>query len=114
ELCELLESLRRHPGQVLLALGGDILDLLQVAGSPQDPGAPGLECPASRTPRPPGRSATPCAAWSAGPGPTCSTWSATTTRPWPGTPPPASWSQTGSARPPSPRAPGSGAARARA
>jgi Calcineurin-like phosphoesterase len=32
ELCELLDELRRHPGQVLLALGGDILDLLQVAG----------------------------------------------------------------------------------
>ena len=30
ELCELLGSLHGHPGQVLLALGGDILDLLQV------------------------------------------------------------------------------------
>ena len=30
ELCELVESLYRHPGEVVLVLGGDILDLLQV------------------------------------------------------------------------------------
>jgi hypothetical protein len=36
ELCELLGSLAGHPGQVVLALGGDILDLLQVGGSPEE------------------------------------------------------------------------------
>jgi hypothetical protein len=30
ELCQLAESLYRHPGEVILALGGDVLDLLQV------------------------------------------------------------------------------------
>jgi UDP-2,3-diacylglucosamine pyrophosphatase LpxH len=47
ELCELLDSLRRHPGQVLLALGGDILDLLQVAGSPEERVARVLDGPAA-------------------------------------------------------------------
>src|SRR5215216_7050307 len=36
ELCQLLGSLERHPGQVVLALGGDVLDLLQVAGAPEE------------------------------------------------------------------------------
>src|ERR671936_2480602 len=30
ELCELVRSLHAHPGEVILILGGDILDLLQV------------------------------------------------------------------------------------
>jgi hypothetical protein len=30
ELCELAASLQRHPGEVILVLGGDVLDLLQV------------------------------------------------------------------------------------
>jgi hypothetical protein len=30
ELCQLAESLYRHPGEVILVLGGDVLDLLQV------------------------------------------------------------------------------------
>jgi UDP-2,3-diacylglucosamine pyrophosphatase LpxH len=47
ELCELLDSLGQHPGQVLLALGGDILDLLQVAGSPEDRVARVLDGPAA-------------------------------------------------------------------
>lgn len=47
ELCELLDSLQRHPGPVLLALGGDILDLLQVAGSPEDRVARVLDGPAA-------------------------------------------------------------------
>jgi UDP-2,3-diacylglucosamine pyrophosphatase LpxH len=47
ELCELLDSLRGHPGQVLLALGGDILDLLQVAGSPEERVARVLDGPAA-------------------------------------------------------------------
>jgi UDP-2,3-diacylglucosamine pyrophosphatase LpxH len=47
ELCELLDALRRHPGQVLLALGGDILDLLQVAGSPEERVARVLDGPAA-------------------------------------------------------------------
>jgi Calcineurin-like phosphoesterase len=47
ELCELLDALYRHPGQVLLALGGDILDLLQVAGSPEERVARALDGPAA-------------------------------------------------------------------
>jgi UDP-2,3-diacylglucosamine pyrophosphatase LpxH len=47
ELCELLESLRDHPGQVVLALGGDILDLLQVGGSPEERVARVLDGPAA-------------------------------------------------------------------
>ena len=90
ELCELLGSLERHPGQVMLALGGDILDLLQVGGSPEERVARVLDGPA----------ATPIgdalSAWPPGPAPPCCTWSATTTRPWPGTERPASWSPTGS------------------
>src|SRR6266545_539361 len=45
ELCELLGSLHDHPGQVLLALGGDILDLLQVEGPKEDRVARALEGP---------------------------------------------------------------------
>src|SRR5919108_1662639 len=45
ELCELLASLHDHPGQVLLALGGDILDLLQVEGPKEDRVARALEGP---------------------------------------------------------------------
>ena len=62
ELCELLESLRRHPGQVLLALGGDILDLLQVAGSPGPRARPSRASP--------GRPASPAAAGRPSPAPT--------------------------------------------
>jgi hypothetical protein len=47
ELCELLGSLRDHPGQVVLALGGDILDLLQVGGSPEERVARVLDGPAA-------------------------------------------------------------------
>ena len=47
ELCELLDDLARHPGQVLLVLGGDILDLLQVAGSPEERVARVLDGPAA-------------------------------------------------------------------
>jgi UDP-2,3-diacylglucosamine pyrophosphatase LpxH len=47
ELCELLGSLYDHPGQVLLALGGDILDLLQVAGAPEERVARALDGPAA-------------------------------------------------------------------
>jgi UDP-2,3-diacylglucosamine pyrophosphatase LpxH len=47
ELCELVDSLRGHPGQVVLALGGDILDLLQVAGPPDERVARALEGPAA-------------------------------------------------------------------
>jgi len=47
ELCELLDSLRDHPGQVVLALGGDILDLLQVGGSPEERVARVLDGPAA-------------------------------------------------------------------
>ena len=47
ELCELLGSLRDHPGQVVLALGGDILDLLQVGGSPEERVAQVLDGPAA-------------------------------------------------------------------
>jgi UDP-2,3-diacylglucosamine pyrophosphatase LpxH len=49
ELCELLGSLHDHPGQVLLALGGDILDLLQVEGPREDRVARALEGPAAAT-----------------------------------------------------------------
>src|SRR5919108_4897492 len=49
ELCELLGSLHDHPGQVLLALGGDILDLLQVEGPREDRVARALEGPAATT-----------------------------------------------------------------
>jgi hypothetical protein len=47
ELCELLDFLRDHPGQVVLALGGDILDLLQVGGSPEERVARVLDGPAA-------------------------------------------------------------------
>jgi UDP-2,3-diacylglucosamine pyrophosphatase LpxH len=47
ELVELLDSLHEHPGQVLLALGGDILDLLQVAGPPEERVARALDGPAA-------------------------------------------------------------------
>jgi UDP-2,3-diacylglucosamine pyrophosphatase LpxH len=47
ELCDLLGSLQRHPGQVVLALGGDILDLLQVGGSPEERVARVLDGPAA-------------------------------------------------------------------
>ncbi|HEU4897690.1 MAG TPA: hypothetical protein VFX88_08985, partial [Actinomycetota bacterium] len=47
ELSELLDSLTGHPGQVVLALGGDILDLLQAAGSPEERVARVLDGPAS-------------------------------------------------------------------
>jgi UDP-2,3-diacylglucosamine pyrophosphatase LpxH len=47
ELCELIGSLHDHPGQVLLALGGDILDLLQVAGPPEERVARTLDGPAA-------------------------------------------------------------------
>jgi hypothetical protein len=47
ELCELVDSLHEHPGQVLLALGGDILDLLQVAGDPDERVARALDGPAA-------------------------------------------------------------------
>src|SRR4029450_8752021 len=47
ELCELLGDLQGHPGQVLLALGGDILDLLQVEGSPEERVARVLDGPAA-------------------------------------------------------------------
>lgn len=47
ELCELLGSLAGHPGQVVLALGGDILDLLQVGGSPEERVAKVLDGPAA-------------------------------------------------------------------
>ena len=47
ELCELLGDLHGHPGQVLLALGGDILDLLQVGGSPEERVARVLDGPAA-------------------------------------------------------------------
>jgi UDP-2,3-diacylglucosamine pyrophosphatase LpxH len=47
ELCELVESLHDHPGQVLLALGGDILDLLQVEAAREDRVARALEGPAA-------------------------------------------------------------------
>ena len=83
ELCELLD-LQRHPGQVLLALGGDILDLLQVAGSPEDRVARVLDGPAAA---PIGEA---LRRLPDGLGRRCCTWSATTTRPWPGTRPPAS------------------------
>src|ERR671929_204501 len=47
ELCDLLGSLQSHPGQVVLALGGDVLDLLQVAGSPEERVARVLDGPAA-------------------------------------------------------------------
>jgi len=47
ELCELLGSLHGHPGQVLLALGGDILDLLQVGGPLEERVARALDGPAA-------------------------------------------------------------------
>ena len=47
ELCDLLGSLERHPGQVVLALGGDVLDLLQVAGPPEERVARVLDGPAA-------------------------------------------------------------------
>jgi UDP-2,3-diacylglucosamine pyrophosphatase LpxH len=47
ELCELLGSLHDHPGQVLLALGGDILDLLQIQGAPEERVARALDGPAA-------------------------------------------------------------------
>jgi UDP-2,3-diacylglucosamine pyrophosphatase LpxH len=47
ELCELIGSLHDHPGQVLLALGGDILDLLQVEGSMEERAARALDGPAA-------------------------------------------------------------------
>src|ERR671936_1853534 len=45
ELCELIGSLHDHPGQVLLALGGDILDLLQVRAPREQRVARALEGP---------------------------------------------------------------------
>src|SRR5829696_2979765 len=47
ELCDLLRSLERHPGQVVLALGGDVLDLLQVAGPSEERVARVLDGPAA-------------------------------------------------------------------
>jgi UDP-2,3-diacylglucosamine pyrophosphatase LpxH len=47
ELCELIDALHAHPGQVLLALGGDVLDLLQVAGAPEERVARALDGPAA-------------------------------------------------------------------
>src|SRR4029453_19277772 len=47
ELCELLGSLEGHPGQVVLALGGDVLDLLQVDGAPEERVARVLDGPAA-------------------------------------------------------------------
>jgi UDP-2,3-diacylglucosamine pyrophosphatase LpxH len=47
ELCELLEELHGHPGQVLLALGGDILDLLQVSGPMEERVGRALDGPAA-------------------------------------------------------------------
>src|SRR5919201_2955651 len=47
ELCELIDSLHDHPGQVLLALGGDILDLLQVTGPREQRVARALAGPAA-------------------------------------------------------------------
>src|SRR5215218_7037718 len=47
ELCDLLGALERHPGQVVLALGGDVLDLLQVAGAPEERVARVLDGPAA-------------------------------------------------------------------
>lgn len=38
-LHELVQSVREHPGEVILALGGDVLDLLQLAG-PRDQAIP--------------------------------------------------------------------------
>jgi hypothetical protein len=61
ELAELLADLHEHPGQVILVLGGDILDLLQA----QQPGQEALDGPwtepsAARTRS---RSARRCASW---------------------------------------------------
>ncbi len=42
ELCELVEALYRHPGEVILVLGGDVLDLLQVQAPRQEQAARAL------------------------------------------------------------------------
>jgi hypothetical protein len=49
ELCELIDSLHGHPGQVVLALGGDILDLLQVEAPRPERAARALAGPTAAT-----------------------------------------------------------------